>query len=83
MLETYGLKIDIESLENVCRTAGGYPENSSYATAIYYEPGTGKVWSAEFADLENEWIEGKYPVLYCTSGHVSPQEVIDRIKERK
>ena len=82
MIETYGIKIDLESLESVCSAAGGYPENSSYATAIYYNEVTGKVWSTEFVDYQNDWIEGEYPVAYCTSGRISPQYVMDKIKER-
>lgn len=82
MLETYGLKIDVESLKKVCQSAGGYPKNSSYATAIYYNEVTGKVWSTEFVDYQNDWIEGEYPVAYCQDGRISPQYVMDKIKER-
>lgn len=82
MIETYGIKVDLKSLEDVCRAAGGYPKNSSYATAIYYDEVTGKVWSTEFVDYENDWIEGEYPVAYCTSGLISPQRVMNLIKER-
>ena len=76
MIETYGIKVDLESLESVCRAAGGYPKNSSYATAIYYNEAT------EFVDYQNDWIEGEYPIAYCQDGRISPQHVMDKIKER-
>lgn len=82
MIETYGIKVDLKSLEDVCRTAGGYPKNSSYATAIYYNEATGKVWSTEFVDYQKDWIEGEYPIAYCQDGRISPQYVMDKIKER-
>lgn len=82
MIETYGIKIDLESLESVCRAAGGYPQNSSCATAIYYNETTDKVWSTEFVDYQNDGIEGEYPIAYCQDGRISPQYVMDKIKER-
>lgn len=82
MIETYGIKVDLKSLEDVCRAAGGYPKNSSYATAIYYNEVDGKVWSTEFVDYQNDWIEGEYPIAYCQDGRISPQYVMDKIKER-
>lgn len=29
-----------------------------------------------------QWIEGEYPIAYCQDGRISPQYVMDKIKER-
>ena len=79
-IETYGIKIDMNSLKEAARTSENYTH--TLHNAFYYNPVTGELYCS--TDLtQNQYIEFEGMYHFCDSTkHMTQQEIVDVLRER-
>ena len=79
-IETYGIKIDMKSLEEAARTSENYMH--TLHNSFYWNPETGKIICFKEV-LQNDYavIDGYYH-FHDTTNHMTQQEIVDVLRER-
>lgn len=78
-IETYGLNVDLESLEKAASETRTWPTKRMW-DALFYDARDGKVWlSPESEDSWSELSDGVLRIMPIER-HMSAQSVMDAIK---
>lgn len=78
-MTTYGINVNIESLHQAAEDTANWPLNTSWYSAVYYDPADGTVWTRDESE-DSLGLVGRICVLR-TSRHVSAQRIMDAIKQ--
>lgn len=78
-MKTYGINVDIASLEAAAEATANRPRNCGWHSAVYYDPADGKVWTRD--ESEDSWGLESYVCALRTSRHVSAQRIMDALKQ--
>lgn len=78
-IETYGIKIDMKSLEEAARTSETYAY--SLHNAFYYNRKTGKIICFKEVLQNNYAVIDGYYHFHDTANHMTQQEIVDALNE--
>lgn len=79
-IETYGIKIDMKSLEEAARTSQNYIH--TLHNSFYWNSETGEIYCG-LDRLPNEYVEfDNYYHFFDSYKHMTQQEIVDRLRER-
>lgn len=79
-IETYGIKIDMDSLREAARASENYTH--TLHNAFYYNPVTGEIYcSTCLTQHQYNEFEGMYH-FYDSAKHMTQQQIVDKLRER-
>ena len=77
-IETYGIKIDMKSLEEAARTSVNYKPNTLH-NSFYWNPETGEIYCG-LDRLPNEYVAfDNYYHFFDSYKHMTQQEIVDEL----